>query len=275
MAMLISPCKMSTAGCYGLAGSQNGHGRNTGRILMAEKLRAIKQTLRMSLPIMGIALVMFAVLIFPVISFYGKTLVLYAPQKASQREYFGGRVLGSHTFETEYGEITLNHFTEITSASNTVSRIGSEVFTDGTGFHNLVVEGIEIPKRVSIGFKYHPNRISSLLLESQEVTVSGIPLKVWIINMGSFKEDANADIDIQVVFDQGSIVLSDSTHVDFMKMNGGLLIYKDKKQWKLYTLSRLNLFLVQLPSETELTRYKSITYREKWGGFIEGELFEE
>ena len=223
----------------------------------------------------GIALVMFAVLIFPVISFYGKTLVLFAPQKASQREYFDGRVLGSHTFETEYGEITLNHFTKITSASNTVSRIGSEVFTDGTGFHNLVVEGIKIPKRVSIGFKYHPNQISSLTLEGQEVTVSGIPLEVWMIHMYGLKHDADADIEMEVLFDPGSIVMSDSTNVDFMKMNGGLFIYKDKKQWKLYAWSRSDFFMVQLPGETEFTRYKSITFGENWGGFIEGELFEE
>ena len=36
MAMLISPCKMSATGGYGFGYSQNGYGKNTGRILMTE-----------------------------------------------------------------------------------------------------------------------------------------------------------------------------------------------------------------------------------------------
>ena len=232
----------------------------------------------MSLPMMGIALVILAVLTFPVISFYGKTLVLFAPdqvsQKVSQRVFFDGRVLGSHTFETEYGEITLNHFANILSQNNTIGGIEPEVFLDGTGFHNLVIEGIEIPKQVFISFEYDSNQISGLVLEYQEITVSGIPISPERLVLGH--EESGADVAmIGASFPRPHITLVDSTDLNMEKFFGRLYIYKDSGQWKLEIPRLDSYFLVKLPGETEFTRYKSITFGENWGGFIEGELFEE
>jgi hypothetical protein len=109
---------------------------------------------------------------FPVVT-YGETkmllfsaerLVMMNPLSELIRPKwpFKGRVLGSHVLETEYGKITLDKFTLIGCNANrafmmpgafTVGRVMVENFREGKASHSLVVEGIEIPPNINVGFK--------------------------------------------------------------------------------------------------------------------------
>jgi hypothetical protein len=66
-------------------------------------------------------------------------------------------------------------------------------------------------------------------------------------------------------------MLSDSTQIDVENFTGELRI--SDGQWKL-TVSGgwFNFLWVMLPGETEFTRYKSITFKENWGAFIQGDI---
>ena len=229
-------------------------------------------------PVCGIrqALLICTIRSFTVVEFYGKTAVLFAPERLASPDYFDGRVLGDHVFETEYGEITLKHSAMIESGNNTINDIEAEVFASGKASHSLVIDGIEIPPNVYIGFwHYGPNHITILDdFGDQEITVSGIPLNLSKLDLSDFMGNG-ADIAVGgLSFKQESITLADSTELDVSGFYGLLFMYKDDGVWRLQVPS-YSTFLAKLPGETEFTRYKSITFGENWGGFIEGELFEE
>ena len=120
-----------------------------------------------------------------------------------------------------------------------------------------------------------------MVLNRQEVTVSGIPIVVadWIdFEREKFVYESpvlgTADIDINSRFTQEYITLVDSTQINVAKIWGSLYIFKDEKQWVLFTPNSTP-FLAKLPGESEFTGYSSITFGENWGAFISGEVWEE
>ena len=236
---------------------------------MAEKTANRKKYLVMLSATLGVALLICAVVSFPVIKFYGQTVWLFAPARIARPDYFPGRVLGDHVFETEYGEITLKHSAMIQSEANTISDIEPEVFASGKASHGLVIDGIEIPPNAYIGFRYSPNEVSYLNLYG-EITVGGLSLNVERFDLSYSK--STADIVMEIHGAPEYIMLSDSTQIYTEKGRplGIMSIFKETEIWEL--VYAWGIF-VKLPGETEFTKYRSITFGENWGAFIEGELF--
>ena len=197
----------------------------------------------------------------------------------ARRVFFRGRVVGNHVLHTKYGEITLKNFAFIESASNSGMSIDVEVFKRGLASHNLVVAGIKIPPNISIGI-HHYYGPYFLMLDNQEVIVNNIPFSVGNISSGNLRDSRflparDADIAIfGVRFVNEYIMLEDSTYLNVAKMRGPLLIYVDNELWKFVPYDDAFL-MVKRPEEAEFTRYKSITFRQNWGEFIEGELWEQ
>ena len=221
---------------------------------------------------LGTALLICTVVSFPVIKFYGQTVWLFAPERLARSYLIGGRVLGDHVFETEYGEIRLKHSAYVVSDNGeTINGIDTDASEDGLATHNLVIEGIRIPPDIHISLRSDPNRIFILVLENDEITVSGLPANVDKIYINSPNHDAGLVIEFRKA---GYINLPGSTQIYFNPTTIGktmlrsLYMYKDDKIWKIK--GRIS---VKLPHETEFTEYRSITFGENWGGFIEGELF--
>jgi len=241
---------------------------------MAEKTANRKKYLVMLSVTLGTALLICTVMVFPVTRFNGERIKLFAPEKlASWSDYgYTGKVLGDHILKTEHGEITLKNSAMVMAIRGNIVRISVDNFTAGLASHTLVVEGIEIPPNITIGFRSNPNRISILRLDYQEVTVSSIPIKLERIQLRY--PESGADIAmLGTSFSQIHIVLADSTELNMERFFGFLNMYQDSGQWELEFPGRKSSFLVKLPGETESTRYRSVTFGENWGAFIEGELF--
>ena len=220
----------------------------------------------------GVLIIYFVAAALPRVEFYGEKVRLFTLMRFGNTEGYTANVLGDYVIETEYGTITLKHFSKIWIVDKIVGDIDVKNFRNGLASHKLVIEEMEIPQDVSIAFTSRPSYgISVVALESkQEVVVSGVPLFQNQIRLNDTKL-AVADINISgFAFKEDLITLADSTRLSVDKFYGGLLIDKNNNRWKLE-----NDILVKLPGETEFTRYRSITFRPDWGEFIEGELFEE
>jgi hypothetical protein len=194
---------------------------------------------------------------------------------------FDGRVLGNYVLETEYGKITLDKFILIGCNANrafmmpdasTVGRIGVKNFREGKASHSLVVEGIEIPPNINVGFNRDQTLSTIVVFSPNETTISGVPF--WIGDIYINDPDV-ADIVIGGNARPPHIALADTTEIDTTQFSGELNIYKDKEQWVLASARDDVFLIVKLPGETEFTRYKSLTFGKEWGAFIEGELWEE
>jgi len=195
---------------------------------------------------------------------------------------FEGMVLGTHVLRTSHGDITLGNSARIISDNNTVARISVENFMEGLASHNLVVEGMEMPRYITVVFATgnpqtarHHNVSSLLIGMQQEVIVSDIPLRISRLHLSAPGE--TADIVMNVDQSPEDITLADSTKIQPSSGRFDFLMYKDRvgfvERWVLW--NQLSPIYAKLPGETEFARYQSITFRPNWGEFIEGEPFVE
>jgi len=210
--------------------------------------------------------------IFPIIKFNDKIIFLFAPEKIVDRKSYMGRILGNILIKTEFGEIKLEHFSNVYVMYNNLARVDIEIFNSGLASHNLIVKEIIMPDTISIGFLSNPNRISILALDGQEIDISDILLGIGKI----YLEDTKDVTEIIIEHSPEFITLIDQTQIhigqSLRSLAGCLHIFSNKEQWM---LTHGYGILVKLPGETKFTRYKSITFKKDWGEFIEGELFEE
>ena len=142
--------------------------------------------------------------------------------------------------------------------------------------HDLVVEGIEVPRDININFI--DGKFSSFALDGQEAIVSGIHFYI-LGNIGFYSDyergtrKDNIKITMTGTFLPDYVTLADSTLFEVSQFSGRLFIL-DNGRWKLDCSSNFNLAAMR-PGETEYTRYSSITFEKDWGAFISGEIFEE
>ena len=235
----------------------------------------------------AILLVSGIVPMFTIITFNGKDIRLFAPDRIGTSfifakgfirptERFWGEMRGTTVLDTEYGQITLNKHASIRASHNTISQIVRENFEKGLATHSLMVEGIEIPQNINVSFMN--DKISTVAINMQEVIVAGIHFRVQM-NIGIYSDyerlmsGDNIKIATRGTFIPDYVILSDSTQLDVSQFGGGLFIL-DNGQWKLDCSPEFSLTAMR-PRETEYTRYSSITFEKDWGAFISGEIFEE
>ena len=222
-----------------------------------------------------IIVIVFGITVLPTIQFNGNAIRMFAPERLEfSGRGFNGRVFGTHVLETYHGEITLKDFARVFSDDNTIIMIDTENFTNGRASHNLVIDGIEMPKTIGITFSRRNQRqFTRLQLYNQEIILSGIPISVTTFDL----EHPNHTADIVMggaTPISGYISLADDTQINFVLSGAGasLRIYKDNEQWMLFN-SVSSVFAKRL-GEDEFTRYRSITFSPDWGPFIEGIPFE-
>jgi len=234
-----------------------------------------KKQLKWTLIACGIILAIFIILSFPIVNFYGKWILLFAPTRPVSIEQYSGWVLGSHTLETEHGEIRLGHGSYVWAESMIIGLIKDENFISGRASHNLVVHGIKMPPNATIGFWDSPTRISILALKDQEIIISGIPVNVFNFDLEPKRSDGDIVIDGGGGHIPGTIItLADSAQIlSGEQSSRSLHIYIADERWRMQDV--FCSILVKLSGEEEFTRYRSITFRPDWGEFIEGELWEE
>jgi len=225
----------------------------------------------------GVALLLSALAVFPVLNFHGTRIPLFALDRITRFDLFRGKVLGDRVLKTEYGEIRLQHLSEVYSMNNTLWNIDFIEFEEGRASHNLVVHGIEIPPNVSITFDDF-DRVSIILMHgltynvTQEITVSGKRLHVsqFFLNHSEDLPDIGITIDGTPEY----ITLADDAVLDLSELWGaGLSIFKNDERWILGT--NFGYVLLKLPGKAEFARYREITFKPDWGEFIEGELWED
>ena len=214
---------------------------------------------------------------FPVVNHNGNDIRLFSAELLvgqnpipTQRpqEHFFGRVIGTHVLETEFGQITLKNSARIRSKYNDVDYIGVENFEEGRASHNLVVEGIELQPNITVNFS--SGRIFTLDFNRQDVTLSGVPLRLNGISI-YHQNTTNGDIVLGVGVVPGSTVtLTDSTQIYRSEIGTNRLQIFKSGYWCWYNPYS---FPARLPGETEPSDYTSITFGENWGAFIEGEPF--
>ena len=224
--------------------------------------------------ILAVILGIYLILSFPQIRHDSQTaFVLFAPDRLVA-DPFSGRVLGTHVLQTEHGEIILKNYARIIAGGGRISRIDAKNFETGLASHNFVVEGIEIPQNISISFA--PNRqtrnhqISTLNIDDQEIILSGVAVNIRLLQVN---HHSGADIVLNGVIPVlGYVTLTDNTQVRPVSSSrylGMISIFSDAGLWMLnYGISG---FLVRKPGDNEFVRFRSITFRQNWGEFIEGE----
>jgi len=248
---------------------------------------AKKSPRKLIVNIITVIMVLQFISMFPTVGFNGKRIWLFAPLRMTNRFMpldirpqgrFEGRVLGNYILETEFGDIHLRGFSKISAYDNRVSTIESDNFKARRASHNLVVDGIVIPKNITVAFDTRGDKqqITSLNILDQEIIFSGIPLnaRIFFVNHGEYTTELfdGADRRLEIGYTPDYITLADSTQLSLVRFAGRLFMYNVDGIWKMSTESS-NL-MVKLPGETEFTRYKSITFKPNWGEFIEGELWE-
>ncbi|MCL2382543.1 MAG: hypothetical protein FWC64_13305 [Treponema sp.] len=244
-----------------------------------EKIRIRKIQRRTTGAIVGAALLLSALTVFPVLNFQGTRIPLFALERITSFDRFYGRILGDQVLETEHGEIRLRHLSEVFGVNLNLADIDFREFEAGRASHNLVVHGIEIPPNVTVSFNRF-DRISLIQmhgsrLSRQEIIVSGIPVRASRITLnprggGDMLIGGGGGHRTGV----GIITLADSTQI--LSGDGSLrtlLIFKAEERWEMQ--DRVYSILVKLPGEAEFSRYRTITFRPDWGEFIEGELWEQ
>jgi len=221
---------------------------------------------------------------FPITRFYGNTIVVFAPQRILQLDRsnnwdrFGGRVLGNHVLETEYGEIRIGHLSPvsiISGRSDPWAIFRSEIFEDGRSSHNLVFLGGEMPEHLGVWL----NRSQIIYLDPsyryQDMSIYGVPVRTGRIRINSPRDTADIVFFDGVGFLQEHITLADSTVLNVTTAR--LSIYKDEQRWVLEAPPawRNSSLFVKRDGETEFAEYRSITFKANWGEFIEGVRLEE
>ena len=234
---------------------------------------------KIAIGIMLVLVLIRVVASLPLVRFGNDTITLFsadrlvAPLPSLNRrpmEQFWGRVLGNHVLETEHGDITLVNFPRVEVQRNIVTRISAENFKEGRVTHNLVIDGIEIPPNIAVGFRN--SQISSLRLDRQEVVISGSTFIVGTIFINSPRDAADIVIEAGLLTLDQVITLADSTQIRRGERSARTLhMYREAKQWRIQDSFP---FLVKLPGETEFIRYSSITFRPNWGEFIGGIRFD-
>jgi hypothetical protein len=221
-----------------------------------------------------IGILVFLFTVFPTTNFGGNSIRMFAPERLSFDGLgFAGRVLGNHVLETEFGEIVLHRFARIYSTRyRNVGIIEKANFTRGRASHNLVVEGIAIPQHIRIILNPGTQQLSvldlsfptRLLQDFQELSVSGIPLRVGRIYLDS-PRNPTADIRLGPIWPD-YIELADTTVIGFPPIAvPDLHIYKEDALWRIDDRTS-----VKLPGQTEFVEYREITFRPHWGEFIGG-----
>ena len=222
-----------------------------------------------------VGLILFLVIaIFPITRFYDNTIVLFAPERIVRWNHFNGRVLGNHILVTEYGEIRIGYFSPVYIGYGSLY-ISSEAFEDGYVSHNLVFLGGEMPEHIVVEFNH--SHITYFDLNHQDMSIYGVPVRTNGIHVNNPYITADIVFYAGVFFLQEHITLADSTEL-IVRSVSSLSIYKDEQRWELEDppgWSRDQNLFVKRSGETEFTAYRSITLKENWGEFIEGEPVEE
>jgi hypothetical protein len=138
------------------------------------------------------------------------------------------------------------------------------------------VEGIELPKRISILFD-NDQQIDLLAIDNQEVTITGITFEVNNFYLNVNDDAADVRLIMKAPPANEGIMLADSTQINFYtpRQLFSLFFYKEQERWVMrHSHSDRFYFQVKLPGESEFKKYTSITFRKDWGEFTEGVLFE-
>ena len=246
--------------------------------------------------LVGTGLVIFCIiclnLVYTTVMFGDKRIRLFAPERLEQfvaiigieprSNSFQGEVLDDYILQTNLGEITLRRSAKIQAGLLfTDSRvlgihgIEAETFNTGLVSHNLVFEGNELPKNISISFDW--DRIRSIDLNN-EITISGIPLAVRFIEIPvSFnrlihRDAKRTDTFISVENIPETIILADLTVIH---TNGrSMTLYKGNERWML-AISSLSTLYVTRPGELEAAKYATVEFGTDWGNYIGGMTYEE
>jgi hypothetical protein len=122
------------------------------------------------------------------------------------------------------------------------------------------------------------SEITLLDIREEKIRVSGIT----VIHNTSQYIDVNdsyegRSVSFPIIFEADYITLEDSTRIDVRMFSGYFEMYFDKEQWELRVPEGgwFSIPLkVTLPGETEPARYWSVTFKQNWGAFIKGKLYE-
>jgi hypothetical protein len=111
----------------------------------------------------------------------GKTVALFSPQRIiGHWDGYKSRLLGSHVLKTEFGEIQLDHLSNIVIFGRNFY-VWEANFHSGKASHNLVFEGTELPKTLSIRFS--PTQIEFLHLRNFEISTPDGTVRVSSITV--------------------------------------------------------------------------------------------
>ena len=265
--------------------------------------------------IVSISFIGFFFRIFHIIIHEGKIILMFTSGSSTisgrgKSSNCFGPVIGNYTLKTEYGEIVLKNLARIEAENSPISTLG--IFSLSTGdftkiTHNLVIDGQELPKNISIDF-FYDGRISGVYFnDSLEMNVSNISIMVYAIEFdcprGDYKDFTYSNTICKRIYSGrlfSEVTLADSTQIikNIPEISLNLFQFDDTDKWELYAYTykmytdiyetynyyqtysyrQRNLehhLLVQHPGESESTRYVSITFKKDWGDFIEGVSIED
>jgi len=213
---------------------------------------------------------------FAIIGYKEQRMLMFtfelSPANVINGRYIEGWVFGSRVLETEYGEIVINHWSKIAAQQHGINDIFRENFQRGRAAHNLSINGMELPREISIGFNRF-GQIRRLGLYNQEIIISGTPIVVYQIDHNLMSNPNNLTF-YGNIFSEDGIMLTDNTKKNVLfPIHWLLFFHSETETWTLRAAFG-RFFLAKLPGETEFQRYTSITFGQHWGNFIEGVLFE-
>jgi len=195
-----------------------------------------------------------------------------SPANVINGRFIKGWVFGNHVLETEYGEIVINHWSDIAAQQNTLFQIYYVNFQRERATHNLSINGMELPREILIRFNRF-GQFGILDLNNQEIIVACTPIVVNRIHHNHIDNPNNLTF-YGNIFPEDGIILTDNTEINVpFPIHWLLFFHSETETWTLRAAFG-RFFLAKLPGESEFQRFTSITFGQHWGEFIEGIIFE-
>ena len=247
-----------------------------------KSIRDKRRTDKFVITIVTIAIVYFIFGTFTIVSFKEHRMLMFtlelSPINLINGRYIEGWVFGKRILKTEYGEITLNHWSRIAAQHHGIFEVFCVNFQRGRAIHNLSIDGMVLPREISIRINRF-GQFGILALNNQEINISSVPIVAnWIYF--NHRSNPNNITFAGHMLPKKDVILSDTTQISFLPsriLHWGLYFHNETETWCFKVTvdhARWDYFLVKLPGETEFQRYTSIRFGQHWGNFIDGVLAE-
>jgi hypothetical protein len=230
--------------------------------------------IRISTAIAIAVLIIFIVARFEIITYRGQKILMFETTGIP----FGwdsqsGVILGKYQLETEYGTLTIKYPCHVFAIDRKLDHIADREFKAKHALHDFEFMGNKLQDAISVVFdRKAADQYIRLMGIEQNIKIAGRECYVYAISVNK----TDALLRLNITDQTGDIILSDGSYIVLDQFSYFFTMKNNLWSIELESILRPNKAIkVMHPTQNEYKKYKSITFEENWGAFIEGELYDD